>query len=254
MHMKKFTAFIVPAILLLSWRPVLADGMGAISDIIFRIEAQSGANWGEWEAHFGDGTFDGSTYSWDLLEDVNIMTDTGDPVAQLNAEGTSIFLDTDPLVTLNFNVTAGGAATLFTITSAEVMFAAINPAQGRASAGMSATDLNGDGVNWSGAYAGNSKSYIAHYNGLAPAGTNFASLIGNNGSANPFDSIAGAEAFPAVGFSPIAGAVTSISSQFSFTAGALDNVTGNSVFVVVPEPTTLGLLAVGAVVLFRRRR
>jgi hypothetical protein len=156
---------------------------------------------------------------------------------------------------LSFNVLAGSVDTTFTITSALVSFAAINPAEGRASASLTVTDLNGNGVTLTpGADQGG--AYTSRYNGLAPGGTLFHDFFSTPLTTPiPGDSTTVAGDFPGGGaFVPIAGSVVSISSRFSFTLSANDLASGTSVFRVVPAPASLSLLGLGGLLGARRRR
>jgi hypothetical protein len=94
------------------------------------------------------------------------------------------------------------------------------------------------------------RAYEANYNGLAPAGTNFAAFIPGLVVATPGGSNATSDGTG--GFLPIAGAVSSMSSRFAFTLSAHDSASGTSSFVVVPEPASLALVLAG-VLAFRRR-
>jgi hypothetical protein len=161
----------------------------------------------------------------------------------------------DPSVALNFNVFAGSLDTTFTITSATVSFGSLANPPGRASASLSITDLNGDGVllNRSGGVGG---AYTAFYNGAPPGGTVFHDLFaGAVATAISGDTATASEDFPGGGsFQTIPGAVSSIASRFQFTLSANDMASGTSVFTVqVPAPGSLALLGMSGMLFARRR-
>jgi hypothetical protein len=59
--------------------------------------------------------------------------------------------------------------------------------------------------------------------------------------------------YPATGYAPIADPVADMSAMISFELSADDLASGTTNFVIVPEPTSLGLLALGVIGLLRRR-
>ncbi|MGH7133230.1 MAG: PEP-CTERM sorting domain-containing protein [Phycisphaerales bacterium] len=160
----------------------------------------------------------------------------------------------DPIVNLNFAVTAGGLPTLFTITSGLLGFAPI-VGEARATAAMTLTESDEIGVaSTTGAYLGGTASYQANLNGAIPAGLPFAFLV-RNLAATATTSDSTTESSPLVGFTPV-GVVFSMQSQFSFTLSAFDQASGTSSFVVreVPAPSAAALMGLGALALGRRRR
>ncbi len=171
----------------------------------------------------------------------------------------TLFYDYDGLdghgfcVDLNFNttVTAGQAdphpEVRYTITSAMLGgFSLVNPtAQG--SAGLTLTDWDSDGA------------YINGHEPEPAGGFTFSALY--NGANDAANILPG----PAVGpddgtavsaplLAPVPGTVTNISSEWDFTLSANDEASGTSVYCLVPEPCTMGLLAVGGLFVLRRRR
>jgi hypothetical protein len=223
-----------------------------ISPVIFHIEATNAAGTGSWFATVEQGQFGpGGTYSWTLPSTVELRNQAGGLVASLT-QG-NLFLIEDPVVSIGFAVQAGAADTVFTITSALLSFPGINPAEGRVSGAVSATDTNGNGVNMLGMIGGS--MLTSRYNGIAPAGSLFANILGTPlTSATPFDSVAANDASPAVGFSPIPGTVTDISVQYSFSLSAGDIASGTGVFVVLPGPGAAGILGLAGLMTLRRRR
>jgi len=199
----------------------------------------------------------GGTLNWDLPEKQTLVDGSGNELATL--ENASIFIDLDPVLAVDFTMTNGTNFPLMvTITSGTIMFDDIVNGIARASASMGITDTNGDGATVSGGFQGNSKSYIANFNGTAPGGVNFATLVSNLTENQPFGSESTSQEFPANGsFANIPFAVNMMSAQFDFILGPGDSIGATSVFVVIiPEPTTFALfgLASAALLLHRRKR
>lgn len=188
------------------------------------------------------------SFSWSLGESQELYSSSGRYIATINAA--SLNYVQDPVVNLFFSVQAGGVVTTFTVTSALLSFAAINPAEGRATAGMSITDTDNNGVTMNGLEGG--KAYSSYYNGFVPAGTLFKTLVaGFNAPAG--QSNTGSENF---GWVNIGGAVTDMSARFNFDLTANDLASGTSNYEIraVPEPTTIAALALGAGALLLRRK
>ncbi len=198
-----------------------------------------------------------TTYHWKLAADIELRDpNTNTLLGTLEggaSSATGVRYEADPVVALSFNVVAGAAPTIFLIASGPLGFAPIFPAIGRASAGMTATDLNGDGVTATGMFPG-VKSYEAEFNGPPLVGTPFADLVGPL-AAGFFSTDTDSEDFPAVGFAPIGPPVSSMSAVFWFTLSAFDSAAGTSVWVVIPTPGA-GVLLLGAagIMGLRRRR
>ena len=145
----------------------------------------------------------------------------------------------EPVISLDFSVTAGSAVTTFTISSAFMSFPAKPFAEGTASANMTVTDENGDGATLAGLYSG-SKAYETTYN----AGTMFANLISPI-VATPTGSNTNTENVPS--WQPMSD-LSSMQSSFAFTLSAGDAADGTSIYTtraVVPEPGSLVTLITG---------
>lgn len=228
---------------------------GEIIGPVFSIEARTAdGRVGTYQVDYNPTFYNTQTgvYDWDSVGAVTVNDQFGNPLAEIGNVWT--FMVVDPIISLGFLVTAGNADTMFTINSALLSFPAIAPAQVSASAQIGATDQNGNGVVVRGNYGGGTKSYIANYNGFVPGGTNYATLV-NNQAAGAFGTTVSNEGNPAGGgFNNVAGPITSMSASFSFTLSAGDSAGGTSVFVVVPEPSSVLLLVFGAAAGLLRRR
>lgn len=246
------------AALVLTASTALADIMGPGIQIV----AQSGDSIAVWES--GELTWnpdagEGGAWVFESTETITLADQSGNVLGILNpnGEGISIIIQEDPVVNLGFAVQAGAADTEFKIGSAQLMFPTIGSAfaQGRASVGMSVTDLNGNGVTLTGmGFASNSGAYTAVYNGWAVTGggTVFADSIPTLSNPNPGGSNTASVNTPPVGFAPINDDVSSMSSLVHFTLSAGDIASGTSTWVVIPEPASFALFGLGLVLLRRR--
>jgi hypothetical protein len=152
-----------------------------------------------------------------------------------------VMLDGDPSVGLSFAVSAGNAATTFTITTASVSFPGIANAKGFASAGVTLTD--GNPLPGNGASLSLTKNHTGLYQATYNAGTTFAELLGPLSIPSKGSISDNANS----GTQVIAGTVTDIQASYSFTLSANDLASGTSQFQVVPEPSVVALLVFGLI-------
>ncbi len=201
----------------------------------------------------------GPTYSWSLPSTIEVVSSTNSSLVLATFDDITVDLDFDPFVALGFNVTAGGAPTNFTISSAVVAFAPINNGLAFASAAITATETPPfDGASVTGAFPG-TKAYQAQYNG---ASSIFANLVSPVTVVPGGLSNTGTEKFPpGIGTrSVIPGLTSDIQSQFKFTLSANDQASGTSIFdIIVPEPSSVimavfGFAAFGWCAVRRRRK
>jgi len=229
-------------------------GIPAFADIswnVFTIEATNSQGTATWSGTYDQGSWIApNVYRWDG-GGITLQDGDGDIIATLNS-GTFIAVE-DPIVNLLFHVTAGASDTVFSITSGMLAFPSITNGEGSASAGMTLTDSgqdNGANLVGMGGPSG-AMAYQANYNGLAPAGTNFAEFIPGLFTAIPGDG--DSDSAGTGGFLPIPGTVNDISARFAFLLSANDSASGTSSFNVrVPEPASVMLVLAG-VLAFRRR-
>jgi len=229
---------------------VLAGTAAAWADIgdpAIVFEATSSAGTGSYTVALEDGAWDGSSWFWMAPEPIEILSASGELILTLT-QG-SAFFDGDPVIGLGFAVLAGGSDTVFSVSSATVSFPTIFGAQGRASGGLTVTESNGDTATLTGLLAAGGAFQADTDLGL------FASLLaGPFSPGGAFGTIDAIDEFPGGGAFVAIGDVSEISTDWSFELSANDQASGTSVFVVVPTPASLAMLAVGGLVVGRRRR
>lgn len=163
-------------------------------------------------------------------------------------ESLTISLDGDPLVSLTFKATAGGADTTFSITTAKVTFPALTNPVGEATATFLLTDnASSPGAASIQPVSPNTSLYRAEYND----GVLFQELVGGFGFIAPDATVSNSSSY---GPEVIPANVTNIQGKLAFILSAEDTVEGTARFEVVPEPATLTLLVLGGLAALRRRR
>lgn len=207
----------------------------------FRVNATNDAGSGSFAINWDQGTWNEGTWSFSTenvdINGIGMLQSATIVIENANRAG-------GQTVSLNFNVAAGAANTIFGISSG--LASAILPtASGRASAAVTLTDTLGDGATLS---PDGASIYAARYNG-AP-GSVFANLLGNSLNAGIFSTVTDSDD---TGFSPIVGALTDISAAWTFGVSAFDVASGTSVFTVVPTPGSLALLGCAGFIARRRR-
>ncbi|VAX42015.1 hypothetical protein MNBD_PLANCTO03-2387, partial [hydrothermal vent metagenome] len=220
---------------------------GDIGDPVLTFEASNALGSGTFTVSPDDGAWDGNSWFWMALGPIEIYTDTGDLIATFT-QG-SAFIDEDPLIGMGFAVLNGDLDATISISSSNITFDTIFGAQGRASAGMTMTESNGDTATLIGLEAGGTM-FSADYNGTTP----FADLLAGPFSAGAFSTTDATDEYPDGGAFAAMGDVSDISVDWSFELSANDQASGTSVFVVIPTPASLALIAVGGLFIGRRRR
>jgi hypothetical protein len=193
------------------------------------------------------------TYGWDLQSPLDLVSQEGTLLGVLR-QG-SIRAIEDPVVSVNFAVSAGAVMTSFDITSTQLSFANINSATGSASAAFSANDDSGDGlvtVSHAGSFLNNAL-YVARYNNVALPldGTDFGGGLLVSG---PYSHPAVTGDAGSVPNQVIPGTISNMQAGFQFTVTPGDFVSGTSTFTVVPAPGAVGLLGLAGLIVSRRRR
>lgn len=224
----------------------------ASADVALTIQASSSFGAGSFQVSTDDGiTLPDGTFIWVLSSPVQIV-DSGNGATIASVLFGSIMFTTSGNVSHSFVVQAGNADTNFSLGSGIVSTPNIANPLGRASAGVTLTDTNGNGATLTGLQAGGTM-YEAYYD----AGAVFANLIsGPFGFGTPFDSRTTSDEYPAGAgnFAAFAGPLSEMGIQWAFRLTANDSAGGTSVFVVIPTPAAGATLLVGAGLLSGRRR
>ena len=218
---------------------VLVLPMGAGAGLIqYEVTVTVGS---DEEVFSGEGQADGDGY----FEFVLVPLNTDQTVEKLILRGNS-----DPEVGIEFGVrNYGSSALAIGFLAVAVTFDPIVDPIAYASAGVTLTDRNvpANGAAITGLFDGG-KVHQARYNGLSV----FANLV--SGYAIGGGTVGSVEAKPSSGSEIIIGALTSIQSEFRFTLSANDSASGTSTFVVIPEPATVGILSIGAVLALLKKQ
>lgn len=224
----------------------------ANADVALTIQASSSIGAGSFQVSTDDGiTLPDGTFIWVLNSPVQIV-DSGTGASVASVLFGSIMFTTSGNVSHSFVVQAGNADTNFTLGSGIVSTPTFANPLGRASAGITLTDTNGNGANLTGMQAGGTM-YEAYYD----AGAVFANLIGGPfGFGTAFDTRTTSDEYPAGAgnFAAFAGPLTEMGIEWAFRLTANDSAGGTSVFVVIPTPAAGITMLVGAGLLSGRRR
>ena len=210
------------------------------------IEVSNEQGSGKFEAWFPPGQAINGRAGWSLPA-AAIANGQGTPIA--NIQTVDITYDADPMVSLDFAVIAGISDTTFTITTAAVSFDPLVNPDAYASATATVTDTGIDGATMTGLQTG-AKLYEARYNGSVAWADLIDSISAGLASSETGD---GRRPLVAPNMETIPDTVVSIEAQYKFVLSAEDFASGTSTFEVVPEPATLILLGIGAMMLRRKR-
>lgn len=188
-------------------------------------------------------------YTYTVTEPIELVDSTnGNTIGWIDSMVMTV--DQDPALGLSFSCRSAGAVTTFTYNN--YMTTSLVSPKAKATASVTATDLNGDGATIAGLF-GTNLVYQASYN----SGTLFSNLV-SGGSCLEYESYSpGPQSYGWIYGLP---GVTRMDAKYSFTLSAYDSASGTSNFVMldpIPEPSSLLALASGLVplgVLIRRRR
>lgn len=234
----------------------LADAVPGVSDVILRMEASNNA--GSTALEFTDAELqpDGpGKWTWQVGT-LPLFDDENDLIATLQNAGIVLFLQPGRNeIQFNFSVQSGSMGdpgdTLFSFQLPELTFPTI-PAdlmEGNVSVAFNGTDVTGDGYMMSEVGASGTGIYRAYINRSDGPGALFSNLVSEM-SNGPFGSITawGSYSGDSNGVD-----VYSSDVEIDFTLSENDIAGGNSTIRITPEPSSLGLLAAGLLVLIRRR-
>lgn len=228
----------------------ISFGATPASSVLVTVDAQADGRSAQYIAEFDVATIDGQ-YNWGLEEPV-ILTDqqTGTQLGTLWTLG--LVYKGDPAIAMDFSLEAASAATSFTITSALLNFPTISNPLAYATGALTLTDLDQDQASLAGLLGGGA-TYQGMFNNSAASWANLLTLPVN---APQFGSVGVSDRTPVTAgtWGSVGSPVSSMQAKFSFQLSDHDSASGTSMFEVVPEPTTFGLIAVlGGLFVLRRR-
>lgn len=244
---------VVCAAVLVPCGSALATAVPATANII-SVEATSGGLTAHFEQVFPVANWDG-VLNWALPAPLTLSA-AGQTLATV--KDLSVTMDADPQVDLSFAITNGSLTDpiMFSVSTATISFGGIPNAQAAATASLTLTQGAGSpaGASLTGLFP-NGKAYQARYSTDSVVDTNtvFASL---DPSMNFLAGLGMSETeeLPWAGMSNLNTTVYMMESQFKFVLSPGDQASGTSAFLIIPEPATLSVLALGALVLGLRRR
>jgi len=233
----------------------LAAGASAsVSQYCFTVVARSGAETATFQVLSEDMYTTGveGEYLWELSSPYQLRSQNDVLLGTLTS-GRVSYIE-DPVVSINFAVTAGNVMTAFDVSSVQLGFATISNGIADAVAGISSDDLSGNfnvTVGPSGTFPGNT-IYAARYNNTATLdGTDFGGGLLVGPYNHPFV-ISDSGSIPSA---MIPGNVNNIQAGFRFTLSEGDQASGTSTFtIVIPAPGAAGLLGLAGLLVARRRR
>lgn len=182
---------------------------------------------------------------WTLQEPVNLLGQNEVKLATIRE--LSLQTNAEPFVNLHFSLEAGSADTTFNVRSALLEFDPLVNPLAYASAGITLTG-DADGARITGLLA-DGMCYQARYNGSSV----YENLLPGFDAGSDM-TLTQSQRRPTATYDNISGTVSSMQTEFNFVLSALDQASGTSRFEVIPEPTSMSLLALGALSLLRRKR
>lgn len=233
-----------------------AAASASITDPYIFVRATNGSGMGTFTVAVADATpGPNGSFSFSLLAPVDIMDGPNvvATITQLNSTVRPMFGTQPHTITLSFTFLSGSSATRFEVDSTLMTFDSdILDEAARATAGISITDSDDDGVSSSGNLPGGTH-YTTRYNGQP--GTTFANLLtgpfmaGNGQTTTASDRSPGGS-----GFTPIGGNVDDMSARWDFSLSAGDQVGVTSSYFIIPAPGALALVGLAGLTMARRSR
>lgn len=222
---------------------------GIVGDAIF-VQAISPMGVSQtWAVPTSAGAWDSGTQTWTYSSSgpQELRTSGGTLIGTIGS--LSMTAVEDPMLDISLECTAGITDTTFIVSTGLLTFSPLLNPTAVANAGMTLTDLDGNGATLTGGRPGNTV-FSAHYNGLIPAGSIYANLQTGFSFATAFDT----NSFSDNAFGGILGSVGSMSSRLEFTVSANDSASGGGFYLITPAPGAFALLGLGGLAAARRRR
>jgi hypothetical protein len=227
----------------------------SITDPFILVRATNATGTGTLSIPIADTTTnpDGSI-TFSLASPVDIMSGPNviASVTQLNSSVLPASGSQPNTINLFFTFFAGSSDTHFEVDSTLFTFDPLLSEVARATAGITVTDSNGNGVTSVGNGAGGTY-YNARYNGQP--GTTFADLIAGPVSAGAgLSNHADDRSPPGSGFTSLGGNADDMSARWDFNLSAGDQVGVTSSYFLIPAPGAAALLGLAGLTLGRRNR
>lgn len=224
----------------------LASADAVINDPVFTVTATSSLGSASFSVNSSSlQEFPAGSGRFRFLQLTPVALQDGPNLIGTLTQGT-LFLNPDPQIGLGFAVQAGAADTVFSITSSTLSFVGITNPIVEASAAITTTDIGNNNASLVGINPGGG-AYLAQYNGSVPAGITYLNGIPSVGGFGSNSAPINAGPDVLVGTTAV-----DMSARFSFSLTAGDLASGTSNFLITPEPASLALLALSALVLRRR--
>jgi len=233
---------------------ISAVASASITDPYVHIRATNGSGTGTFSVLIADTTpGPNGSFSFSLGAPVDIMDGPNiiATISQLNSTVRPMFGAQPNTITLSFTFLSGSSATRFEVDTTVLTFDPILDEAARATAGITVTDSDNNGVTSTG-NIGNGAHYTSRYNGVP--GTTFADLLIGPVSAGNGQTMTANDRSPGTGFTPLGVDASDMSARWDFTLSADDQVGVTSSYFLVPAPGAIALLGLAGLTLGRRNR
>lgn len=221
----------------------LAFGATGISDTVVLVEAHGGGGSAVFALSLTGANYDPieRTASWNRTTPMNLVNPLNGQTVGVMRSCNVFVRHYPPRMTANIAFTAGSAATTFIVRSAHITFPVMDGslAEGRATASVSAQDMNNDGVTLQAVGPAGTGIFLAQFNGEAPNGTTYASLVSSL-FAGPGGVATAYQNDPDTGYRRVRSPVGDISSQLEFTLTPADRGSANVRWEVQGVPFPAG--------------